>query len=66
MSKKRKIFPIIFCCLLAMFVGNINTYKFHHSWCHLVNRMAPKHQYWTDSRQELVDMGMVPCKKCRP
>ena len=63
----KKLIPLIsFLCLFVWYVGNLNTYKFHHEWCYWVSRMNPDNKYWTDSRRELTNMGMIPCKKCRP
>lgn len=52
-------------CALA-YVGNLNTYKFHHDDCYSVERMADHNKYHTSDRNELVNMGMAPCKKCWP
>lgn len=52
-------------CALA-YVGNLNTYKFHEDDCYSVERMADHNKYHTNNRKELMDMGMVPCKKCWP
>lgn len=52
-------------CALA-YVGNVNTYKFHYDDCYSVDRMADHNKYYTNSRDELIDMGMEPCKRCHP
>ncbi len=53
-------------CAFAEYVGNTNTYKFHDEDCWCVERMADHNKYYTNDRDKLIDMGMAPCKKCRP
>lgn len=53
-------------CAFADYVDNTNTYKFHDEDCWQVTHMADRNKYFTDDRRELVELGMEPCKKCRP
>ena len=49
------------------YIANENTGKFHYPDCFSVDRMKEHNKwYFTGSRDELIDMGYVPCKKCNP
>lgn len=49
------------------YVLNTNTKKFHLSSCSSVKDMKDKNkQEVTCSRDEVIDMGYVPCKRCNP
>ena len=48
------------------YVGNSNTGKFHFSGCGSVNKMSEKNKVFFSSRDEAVNQGYVPCKKCNP
>ena len=48
------------------YVGNSNTGKFHVSGCGSVNKMSEKNKVFFSSRDEAVNQGYVPCKKCNP
>ena len=49
------------------YVLNTNTKKFHYPTCSSVSEMADnKKQYYTGTRDEIIDMGYVPCKRCNP
>ncbi len=51
----------------ASYVINTNTGRFHHSWCGEIKKMKDKNKwYYEGSRDEIVNMGYVPCKKCNP
>lgn len=52
--------------LLIIYVGNINSYKFHYYGCRWERQMCENNRYYTKSRQELINMGMIPCKVCHP
>lgn len=56
----------ILSLIFVMYVGNLNSFKFHYYGCHWERKMKESNRYYTESRKELVDMGMVPCKTCRP
>lgn len=72
--KKLTLFLCVLLLLLAMvsealattYVGNLNSWKFHYYGCRWERQMYEKNRYYTANRQELIDMGMVPCKVCRP
>ena len=49
------------------YVLNTNTMKFHYPTCSSVDDMKEKNkQIYTGSREEVISMGYVPCKRCNP
>ena len=49
------------------YVLNTNTKKFHYPTCSSVDDMKEKNkQIYTGSRDEVINMGYVPCKRCNP
>ncbi len=50
--------------LAANFVGNSNSKIFHYNDCTFVNRMKPANKVIFNSREEAVQTGYRPCKKC--
>ena len=49
------------------YVMNTNTMKFHYPTCSSVDDMKEKNkQIYTGSREEVINMGYVPCKRCNP
>lgn len=49
------------------YVINTNTGKFHYSWCDSVSDIKPENREdFTGSRNEIIDRGYIPCKKCDP
>ena len=49
------------------YVLNKNSKKFHYPSCGSVFDMAEKNKiYFTGSRDEVIAMGYVPCKRCNP
>lgn len=49
------------------YVLNTNTKKFHYQNCGSVNQMKESNkEYFEGSREQIIDMGYVPCKKCNP
>lgn len=49
------------------YVLNTNTKKFHYPTCSSVDDMKEKNkQTYTGSREEVINMGYVPCKRCNP
>lgn len=49
------------------YVLNTNTKKFHYPTCPSVDDMKEKNkQIYTGSRDEVINMGYVPCKRCNP
>ena len=49
------------------YVVNTNTGKFHYPSCSSANQIKSKNRWDYDgSRDELIGMGYVPCKRCNP
>ncbi len=49
------------------YVLNTNTMKFHYPTCSSVDQMKEKNkQIYTGSREDVINMGYVPCKRCNP
>ena len=49
------------------YVLNTNTMKFHYPSCSSVDDMKEKNkQIYTGSREDVISMGYVPCKRCNP
>lgn len=49
------------------YVLNTNSHKFHYPDCESVADMNPKNRKdFTGTREEVIAMGYVPCKRCRP
>ncbi|MGN0180826.1 MAG: Ada metal-binding domain-containing protein [Candidatus Ornithomonoglobus sp.] len=46
------------------YIGNKNSYKFHRTSCSTLPNEANRVYFAT--REEAVNAGMVPCKKCNP
>jgi DNA-entry nuclease len=51
----------------SSYVANKNTKKFHYPSCSSVEDMKEKNKlYFDGSREELIEQGYVPCKRCNP
>ena len=50
----------------ARYVGNSNSGKFHVSSCNSVNKMSEGNKVFFSSRDEAINQGYVPCKRCNP
>lgn len=49
------------------YICNTNTGKFHYPSCSSVNQMSEKNKLAvTGSREEVINQGYVPCKRCNP
>lgn len=48
------------------YVGNANSGKFHESWCSSVNKMSEGNKVFFSNREEAINQGYMPCKKCNP
>ena len=49
------------------YVLNTNTHKFHRPDCSSVKDMSEKNKkIVTESREEIIEDGYTPCKKCKP
>lgn len=52
--------------LASAYVGNANTHKFHYADCSFVSKMNPSNRVSFNTRDEAVNAGYVPCKRCKP
>ena len=52
--------------LASNYVGNANSMKFHYADCSMVNKMNPSNKVFMNTREEAINAGYVPCKKCNP
>lgn len=51
----------------ASYVLNENTGKFHKPSCSSVEQISEKNRAYTDkTREELIEEGYEPCKRCNP
>ncbi len=49
------------------YILNTNTKKFHYPWCSSVSQMKAKNKKeYTGSRDEIINQGYEPCKRCNP
>ena len=49
------------------YIGNKNTKKFHYPSCSSVDQMKESNKLTVDAtRDEMINQGYVPCKKCNP
>lgn len=49
------------------YIINTNTGKFHYPSCGSVKQMKESNKWdYTGNRNDIIDMGYVPCKKCNP
>ena len=49
------------------YVLNTNSHKFHYPDCKSVADISPKNrQDFIGSRDEVLTMGYIPCKRCNP
>ena len=49
------------------YVANMNSHKFHYPWCSSVDQMAEHNKwYFFGTREELIEAGYEPCKRCKP
>lgn len=51
----------------ADYVLNTNTGKFHYPYCDSIRDMAEHNKlFYSGSREDVIAMGYVPCKRCNP
>lgn len=50
----------------ATYIGNRNSWKFHYQGCRWERKMNASNRIYFPSCQEAINMGMAPCKVCRP
>ena len=52
--------------LASDYIGNANSKKFHYADCPSVEKMSPANKVFMNTREEAINAGYVPCKKCNP
>ena len=52
--------------LASNYIGNANTKKFHYADCSSVNKMNPANRVDFTTREEAINAGYIPCKRCQP
>ena len=52
--------------LASSYVGNANSKKFHYADCSMVNKMNPANKVFINTREEAINAGYIPCKRCKP
>lgn len=51
----------------SSYIANTNSHKFHKPSCSSVSDMKEKNKwYFEGSRDELINQGYSPCKRCKP
>lgn len=50
----------------SSYIGNRNTGKFHYANCSSVDRMKESNKVPLSTREEAINSGYVPCKRCNP
>lgn len=48
------------------YVGNSNSGKFHEASCSSVNKMSEGNKVFFSNRDDAINQGYVPCKRCNP
>lgn len=48
------------------YVGNHRSHKFHEDYCSSVYQMKDRNKVYFDTRDEAINAGYVPCKRCIP
>ncbi len=49
-----------------VYVGSVNSDKYHYSWCKWAKKIYPKNLKAFSSANEARDWGYKPCKICKP
>ncbi len=71
---KRSMIAIAVASLLTItsagiadaYIGNRNSHKFHYDYCSSVDRMAERNKVYFETREDAINSGFVPCKRCHP
>ncbi|WP_223166089.1 thermonuclease family protein [Methanobrevibacter millerae] len=48
------------------YIGNSNSHKFHYPTCSSCSKIAEKNKVVFNSRDDAINQGYVPCKRCNP
>ena len=61
------IFAMMMTHVLASnYVTNVNSGKFHYADCPAVEKMNPANKVFMNTRDEAINAGYIPCKRCNP
>lgn len=52
--------------LASSYVGNANSRKFHFANCSTLKKMNPANRVNFNTRDEAINAGYIPCKRCKP
>ena len=52
--------------LASAYVGNAKSKKFHHADCSYAGKMSSANRVYFNTRDEAVNAGYIPCKRCNP
>ena len=52
--------------LAANYVGNASSKKFHYANCTYAQKIKASNRVEFSSREEAINNGYIPCKKCSP
>ncbi len=50
----------------VVYVGSINSNKYHYTWCRWAQKISPYNLVGFSSAKEAKSKGYIPCKVCRP
>lgn len=53
-------------CVADAYIGNCRSHKFHEDYCSSVYQMKDRNKVYFDTRDEAINAGYVPCKRCNP
>ena len=73
-KKVKKILALVVAAIILMtanvlasnYVGNANSKKFHYADCTSAQKIKISNRVEFNSREEAVNAGYIPCKKCQP
>ena len=60
------IFAMMTHVLASNYVANVNSGKFHYADCPSVEKMNPANKVFMNTRDEAINAGYIPCKRCNP
>lgn len=52
--------------IVDAYIGNLRSPKFHEDYCSSVYQMKDRNKVYFDTRDEAINAGYVPCKRCNP
>lgn len=52
--------------IVDAYIGNLRSHKFHEDYCSSVYQMKDRNKIYFDTRDEAINAGYVPCKRCNP